>query len=327
LVRYRYDRIAAQAYVWPGATYTLDEILGQGGICVDQGYFATQAGKARGVPTLLFGGAGRDGRHAWFGYLGPGRRWRMDAGRYEEQRYVIGTAMDPQTWGDISDHELAFLSEGFRREKNAREAAVHARFAGWLLADGKKREAEAAARAAVRLERRELAGWDVLLKLLPEPGPARETLAREAAAGLTSYPELNSRYMGVVIESLTARGEGEEAERLGRELARRFATERGDLSVAEVARQLDLAKTKPVEEQMRLYRSLLRRFGPGAGAAMWDEVVRPFASRMVLSAQFGPAREALVIARSSLIEAGGSQLDTELRAAEKALRQAEQLAR
>ena len=323
MVNYRQDRIVMGAYVWGGKPYTLDAILGEGGICVDQAYFATQAGKARGVPTLLFGGAGRDGRHAWFGFLGTGRNWRMDAGRYEEQNYVTGMAIDPQTWDEISDHELAFLSEGFRREKSAREAALHAGFARWLREDGRLREAQSAARAAVRLERRELAAWDTLLALEAQPGAARETLAREAASGLSSYPELNAHYMGVVIESLGARGETAEADRLGRELARRFAGRRGDLSVAQVARQVEAAATQPIKEQLKQYRSLMRRFGRGAGTAMWDEVARPLVVRLADGGRWREAREALAVAREALVGSGGTQLDMEMRAMAAALTKAE----
>ncbi|MEO0055909.1 MAG: hypothetical protein RLZZ50_1856, partial [Verrucomicrobiota bacterium] len=213
MIKYRHDRIEAGAYVWTAPGYRLEDILRLGGICVDQAYFASQAGKAHGAPTLLFFGAGREGRHAWFGYLGAGRKWLMDAGRDESQNYVTGVAHDPQTWTEISDHELQFLGEGFRREQPAREARAHARFAAWLRADGRTREAEAAARAATRLERRTLAAWDELLALRPEPGEAREAVAREAAAGLTRYPDLQARYLGVAAESLRARGETAEADR------------------------------------------------------------------------------------------------------------------
>ena len=324
-VAYRTDRIVAGVYVWPGNRYTLDTILGEGGICVDQAYVATQAGKARGVPTLFFAGAGRDGRHAWFGYLGTGRKWRMDAGRYEEQRYVTGLALDPQTWEEISDHELAFLSEGFRRERAAREAAIHAGFARWLQEENREREAETAARAAVRLERREVRGWDVLIDLQPTPGPTREAVAREAASNLSSYPELHARYLGVVIESLGARGESAEAERMGRELIRKFAGRRGDLSVAQIARQLEqtIATEEPAE-QLRVYRAALRRFGRGAGAAMWDEVARPFVARLAQAGKFAEAREALNVAREVLVGAGGTQLDAEMRAMAAMLAAADQ---
>jgi len=320
MISYRTDRIAAGVYVWPGDSYRLEDILREGGICVDQAYFATQAGKARGVPTILFAGAGRDGRHAWFGYLGTSRKWVMDAGRYEEQNYVTGVAHDPQTWTEVSDHELKFLSEGFRRERNARDAQVHADFARWLLEEGRTREAETAARAAVRLERRTLDAWDVLLALRAEPGTAREALAREAASGLSSYPDLQIRYMEIAVASLRARGEEAEADRIGRELARRFAGKRGDLSTKEISGQLARAMTNSsVEEQVRLYRSLMRRFGRGAGAGMWDEVVRPFVVSHAAAGRWKEARDALALARETLDAAYGSQMDTEMRELETRL--------
>lgn len=113
LVRYRSDRLANNRPVWPGRSYQLSDILRDGGICCDQAYFAAQVGKARGVPTLLFTGAGNDGRHAWFGFLDSNQKWQLDAGRYAEQRFITGFARDPQTWRELSDHELQFLSERF----------------------------------------------------------------------------------------------------------------------------------------------------------------------------------------------------------------------
>ena len=97
MVRYRNDRVTGQQMTWAGRSYALAEILATGGICSDQAFFAAQAGKARGVPTLLIYGAGRDGRHAWFGFLDGGQKWQLDAGRYAEQRFVTGYARDPQT--------------------------------------------------------------------------------------------------------------------------------------------------------------------------------------------------------------------------------------
>lgn len=326
-IRYRMDRIQAGAYVWPGAGYSLENILTEGGICVDQAYFATQAAKARGVPSLLFGGAGRDGRHAWFGYLGQGGKWRMDAGRYEEQKFVTGVAIDPQTWREITDHELGFLSENYRNNRPAREAAIHAGFARWLLEDGRAKEAETAARAATRLERRETAAWDLLLELRAQPGAEREALAREAAAGLSSYPDLQARYLDVAVASLRARGETAAADQLGREMARRFAKKRGDLSVGQIAQQLArAAEASTVEEQMRLYRSLLRRFGRGEGAAWWDEVVRPFITRLVMAGRFADARAALGVAQETLAGTMGSQLGTEMRQMSQLLAEAERMA-
>jgi hypothetical protein len=109
VVEYDTGRIKSQQYDWPGKIYTLEEIRKADGICVDQAYFACIAGKARGIPTLYFRGQGRDGGHAWFGFL-RGGDWLMDAGRYEQQNYESGEAWDPQTWLPINDHQLRFIS-------------------------------------------------------------------------------------------------------------------------------------------------------------------------------------------------------------------------
>ena len=146
MIAYRRDRAAKNIGRWPDPSYSLPAILGAGGICVDQAYFATQAGKARGVPPLLFRGVGNDGRHAWFGYLDGEQKWQLDAGRYGEQRFVTGFARDPQTWGVISDHELKFLAARFRTLPSFRQSRVHEAFAADFRATRRRRSARPAKR-------------------------------------------------------------------------------------------------------------------------------------------------------------------------------------
>ncbi len=85
-------------YNWPYTSYTLSDILEKGGICIDQAYYAEILGKGRGIPTIRFTGYGMDGAHAWFGYLSNSGKWELDCGRYEEQDFPKGFAVDPQTW-------------------------------------------------------------------------------------------------------------------------------------------------------------------------------------------------------------------------------------
>jgi hypothetical protein len=63
-INYSHERLQAQQYDWTGGPYTLSAIRKQGGICVDQAYYASMAGKALGLPTLFFTGQGSDGGHA-----------------------------------------------------------------------------------------------------------------------------------------------------------------------------------------------------------------------------------------------------------------------
>jgi hypothetical protein len=320
-ITYTTVRAMDEIYQWPGPDYALETIKKQGGICVDQAYFATQAGKARGVPTLLFSGTGQDSRHAWFGYLGSGRRWELNAGRYEAQKYVTGTAYDPQTWGEISDHELVFMSEGFRRQAAYRTSRVHGGFARWLLEDGRAAQAAAAARVAVGLERRNLEAWDVLLATAPEPGAVRESVLREAARVLQAYPDLQAGFLREVAASLRQRGELALAEQEEKGLARRFQTKRADISLRQVSEQMERARsTLPLDGQLRLYRSLVRQFGRGAGIGFYDEVTRPLLNDLIREGKFREAREVAALVAQNLDAGPGTQLGEELRRWENELR-------
>ena len=109
-------------YDWPFDSYTLDDILTKGGICIDQAYYAEMIGKGRGIPTIRFVGFGLDGAHAWFGYLSNSGKWELDCGRYEEQDFPKGFAVDPQTWKPIDDATLQNLFKNGAKNPNYQPA-------------------------------------------------------------------------------------------------------------------------------------------------------------------------------------------------------------
>ncbi|PHX85029.1 MAG: hypothetical protein CK538_08970 [Opitutia bacterium] len=313
MVRYRQDRMANNHPVWPGATYTLHDILQAGGICVDQAYFATETGKARGVPTLFFTGAGNDGRHAWFGFLDTAQKWKLDVGRYAEQRFITGYALDPQTWRQISDHELKFLAERFRTLPTFRQSAGHRAFAEDFLATKDFAAAARAARKAVTLERRNLPAWETLLAAeakLPRTPRQIEAVLREAALAFQLYPDVAAGFSNRVSASLRARGETSAAEAEERDVARRNRSKRGDLS-AQQAREILLRSmaTDPVQAQERTYQSVLASFGQGAGIGFFDQVVVTFVQHLVRLGHKPAAERALVRARQALKFEPNSQLD------------------
>lgn len=315
-VKYRHDRVQGNVVAWPGGRYTLPAILEDGGICVDQAYFAAQVGKARGVPTLVFRGVGLDGRHAWFGYLGPGERWQMDAGRHAEQRYVLGVAFDPQTWRDISDHEISFLAEGFRRLPSYRQSRLHLWFAQEFRRGARLDEAGAAARKAVNFERRNLRAWDLLLELQAAQGNdprGREALLREAALAFQRYPDLNVSFLRRVAEALREQGNVSAAEQEERLIARKYQGERADLSVGQAAEALTRAmQSQSIAEQLRVYQFGLDQYGRGARMEYFDRVVKPFVEHLVRQGHAAEARQAIARARESLAIEPGRQLDREL---------------
>lgn len=316
LVRYRRDRVTNDRPVWPGNSYQLPEILRQGGICSDQAYFATQVGKARGVPTILIYGAGNDGRHAWFGYLDGNQAWQLDAGRYAEQRFVTGYARDPQTWAQFTDHDLQFLSERFRQLPSYKQSVVHQLFAAEYLAAGKAPAAGIAARKAVSFERRNEKAWETLLAAARQEGrDARtiETLLREAALAFQRYPDLEARYAKRVAESLRARGETSAAAAEERRISLKHKGERGDIGV-EQARDLvaRAIATQPLAGQVQAYNSAVDLHGPGAGMGFFDQVVAPFAEHLLGLNQKAEAQRAVERAKHTLQAQPNTQLATEL---------------
>ncbi len=312
MVRYRNDRLANRTPIWSGSSYALAEIMAAGGICADQAYFATQVGKARGVPTLLFSGAGNDGRHAWFGYLGADGKWKMDAGRYAEQRFVTGFARDPQTWREISDHELAFLGERFRDLPSFRQSRVHVAFAADFLATGLDRAAGTAARKAVNFERRNQAGWEFLLTAARREGrdaKAVEGLLREAAAAFARYPDLELLYGKRLADSLRARGETSLADAELQRLAAKNRSGRSDLNVEQARDAVRRAiATQPLPQQLLAYNQAVDTFGRGAGVAFFDQVVAGFVEHLVRLGRRAEAQQALDRARRALRVEPKSQL-------------------
>ncbi len=316
MIRYRTDRVAANQYHWPGRDYRLETILREGGICVDQAYFAAQAGKARGVPTLLFRGAGLDGRHAWFGYLAPDG-WRMDVGRYAEQRFVAGFARDPQTWRELSDHEIRFLSERFRETPLFQLSALHAAFAAEFLRAGDAEAARRAAREAASREPRNLQAWQLLVSAQRAAGAdlrAVEATLREAMLALQRYPDLEVVFARELIAGLRARGETSLADAEEQRLVRKHQAGRSDLSVQQAAEILQRSLgSEDLAARIRTYRRLLETYGAGAGIDFFDRIVAPFVEHLRAEGQVPAAREALERARRTLRVEKGQQLDAEMR--------------
>jgi hypothetical protein len=318
LIRYRMERVQAQAYQWPGATYRLADILQNGGICVDQAYFATEAGKARGIPTLLFRGEGLDGRHAWFGFLDAAQAWQLDAGRYAEQRFITGLAQDPQTWSDLSDHELKFLSNRFRALPAYAQSRVHARVAAELLQGGDAAGAAAAARKAVNYEKRNLAAWQTLLAAQKAQGlrpVALEATLREAAQVFqqAQIPDLGIGFANALVASLRGRGETSQAQNEERLLVRKYQTTRTDLAIQQAGEMLKRSfATQNVAGQISTYNNAVDNYGRGAGIEFFDEIVVVFAEHLLQLRENGAALDAVERARRTLRVEPGKQLELEL---------------
>jgi hypothetical protein len=317
MIKYRKDRSGQGQYMWGLADYQLPTILQQGGICVDQAYFASTAGKAKGIPTLMFRGAGLDGRHAWFGYLDGQQHWQLDCGRYAERKFVVGLAFDPQSWGDINDYELLFLADRFRALPTYKLSVLHAQFAAEYVQDGKFPQALKAAREAVNRERRNLGAWNILLKAQEASAPndlrAEEGVLREAVLAFQKYPDLEVAFARQLVTMLRARGETSAASFEEQRLAKKYQTNRVDLSIKQAADTMERSMTADdLPTQVRTYQQVLDNYGRGAGIDFYDQVVQPFAAHLLTIQQPGPAISAVERAGKYLRVDKGSQLEKEM---------------
>jgi hypothetical protein len=315
-VRYRHDRFAAGTLVWPQASYRLPEILRAGGICVDQAYFAAMVGKAKGVPTLIFCGVGLDGRHAWFGFLDGDAHWQLDCGRFLYQEFEVGFAIDPQTWTIISDHELTFLNEGFRRLPLFKTSLMHGQFAEVFLDAGNNAAGAKAARTAVNMEQRNLKAWYLLLEAENRMGaPPRQVEAtlQEAAIAFHGYADVEADFRRRLAGSLRARGEASAAELMERSVAGENEAGRENLSVQQACDLLRGSMEKgDLNASIKTYYTVLNSFGRGAGMVFFHQVVQPFVEYLLKNERPGEAVQAVGRARRTMRVESNSQLDLEL---------------
>ena len=125
---------------------TLQNIKKYGGVCRDHAVFASEAGKAIGVPSVRISGGTESGvTHAWVGFLRKGTGgyvWDRDSGRIGKEDTSSGWINDPQEGLRVPEHELDLTLAALRYPRAKRIAAhVWCDAAGTLLAAGAREEA------------------------------------------------------------------------------------------------------------------------------------------------------------------------------------------
>ena len=315
-VNYDHSRAKKGVFVWPHGRYLLGNIELWGGICTDQAYFASLAGKARGIPTIYFAGQGTDGGHAWFGYLRGPDKWELDAGRFLNQNYTVGQALDPQTWLPITDHELVYFSGRAARQPKVDAALGDLAMAEMFARRGDLEQAQAAAASAVHQAPQMVAAWDAQEQALTVQGDAAglRGFYGKAIENFRRENDLKVRYQARLAELERDGGDMRVAARLQERMIADNRRERADLSTAAGAEVLGrLVEAGDYDKAMREYRSLTRKLaGPGGGNFFYD-VVRPFVRQLRAAGRDKDAEKALQQARREMGFEGGSILDREFR--------------
>jgi hypothetical protein len=316
-IKYDQGRIKRDQFAWPDdQPYTLEEIQKRGGICVDQAFFAMIAGKAKGIPTLYFTGQGAAGGHAWFGFLQSDTRWNLDAGRYENQNFAVGAALDPQVWERITDHELNFLGQRVRRTPAFQGGQADLLMARYFLDKGQPDRAMEAAASALAGSPQNPEAWDLQFELLRQsnaPFAKIQEHLEKAGKNFHNEADLRTHYQTLLASAAREAGEEKLAADLESRVIRQNMSRRSDLSVGAASGQINslLAEGK-VDEALREFRSQVNRLGRTGGGNFFYEVVAPIVEHLLAGDNPREAKRVLDQARRGLRPERGSILDNEL---------------
>lgn len=323
---YDHDRLKQRQYDWPDPTYTLQDIRLKGGICVDQAYYAMIAGKARGLPTLFFTGQGADGGHAWFGYMKADDKWELDCGRYENQNYAVGEALDPQVWQPISDHDLEFLARSFRNKLEFSASQDDLLMAARFEASGDAAKAAKAYDSAVQVCPENVFAWEAKAAWLNRSGAPvnqRRAFLEAAIRQFARDRDIRSRQQAALAGVLRESGDEAGAALLEQQIVSSNKRQRSDLSVNMAAQRLGaLVAEKKFDEAFKEYQRQLSGLGKTGGGNFFYDIVRPFALTLAAAGDRMRAAEAVTMARKVLRPESGSILDNDLEALSELVRKA-----
>ena len=311
-IQYDWSRLELGVFNWPYEDYRLETIMDNGGICVDQAYYASIAGKAKGIPTLYFSGQGANGGHAWFGFLRNEGRWITDCGQYESQNYPIGEALDPQTWETINDRELKQMSDSlgseqeFKKSKQILDWASHISNQDTYIevvrevrnnysdyVEPWKMEAEFLSKHASKLD--QVAFYESWIK----------HFSKEKDLKVFAQQQLVDLYSKLGLEK--------KVQLLRNSMLRENRTKRFDLGIGVGAEMLaEKLDTKDWVEAEKEFKSLIRKFDDQGGGNLFYKLVRPYFFACLLSNEHKRAKSGLKYAFSKMNIEKGSILDLEI---------------
>ncbi len=158
-IRYRMDR--ATQKVDPYTSYTFAEIRKEGGICMDQAYFAHTTAKCAGIPAVYIVGDGDRGGHAWIASLIDGVTWQQTGS------YGYKTGRFANSCSGRWLHESMLLNQTKKTTDDKMEKAADGMLlSSYLMRIGSSAEARGAAKFVTSAYPLLTAGWANRVRVL-----------------------------------------------------------------------------------------------------------------------------------------------------------------
>ena len=316
-ISYDQGRVFKDSYVWPWGTYSLASIRNHGGICVDQAYYAALSGKALGIPTIFFAGEGRDGGHAWVGYLKNHGNWDLNVGRHGEKNVATGVALDPQNWSPVTDHDIAMMSLN-SRNRVAREAARRDLVVATIFRRRNNALSEGQAlRSALSRCPEDPLFWDALEDWLVRTGSTSSEIQQHHEAAIRQFSrfrDLKTQHQGALARLAEASGDRNAVKYLSEQIIRENFGVRNDLSAGAAGEMISSQmKANDPESALRFYEEQLRTQGVAGKGEFFYRVTAPLAGEFITKQRPDLARRVLKRAFETIKPPKGSLLDKELR--------------
>ena len=151
-IRYRMDRAAQR--VDPYTSYTFEEIRKEGGICMDQAYFAHTTAKCAGIPAVYIVGDGDRGPHAWIASLVDNVSWQQTGS------YGYKTGRFANSCSGRWLHESVLLNQTKKTtDEKMEKAADGMLLSAYLMRIGSSAEARGAAKFVTSAYPLLTSGW------------------------------------------------------------------------------------------------------------------------------------------------------------------------
>ncbi len=190
--------------------YTLPNLRKIGGVCVERAYYAANVARAAGIPAVTVYGRGLSGvGHVWTGYIqsldANQYVWNLGCGRYDAERYYMGSTRDPQTGKGIFDYQAAMRTRECRLPVEKLKAS-----GAWLcLAEvlekaGKPDLMKGALAQALKSNRFNLAAWGHLTRLCRAGALGTEYADEIIAEAIKTFPDEAEFCFGVYAALLEA---------------------------------------------------------------------------------------------------------------------------
>jgi hypothetical protein len=256
-------------------------------------------GKGRGIPTIQFTGLGVDGAHAWFGYLSNSGKWELDCGRYEQQDYPKGFAVDPQTWQPIDDSVLQNLFKNGATNSNYLPAMAAL---AWARMHQKDASYGHILDDAMSIMPEWSGTWRLEAELI-EKGTDLDKKKKFYQGWISqfgNFPEMKVEGQKRLFRDLKAAGDPD-ADGLLKDIILQNRSEGFDLGIAAGVDAIDeKLKEQDWDGARMAFESTIRDFGEDGGMTLFSKIVRPYINACLVSDKLDLADRAITFTQDRM---------------------------